>query len=82
MVDEEKKINPSSGQALQGLAAILTSVATADDNVPVVKSGSLDDSEEDFRITGAPLKPKAAGGIKEIEFKPSEDQLTIRFKKI
>lgn len=74
---EEKKLRQVVGQALQGLAAILT-----DDNAPEVKSGSLDDSEEDFRITGTPLKPEAVGGIKDIEFKPSRGELTIRFKKI
>jgi len=31
MVDEEKRLIQVAGQALQGLAAILTSVATADD---------------------------------------------------
>jgi hypothetical protein len=82
MVDEEKRLIQVAGQALQGLATILTSVATADDNVLVVESGSLDGSKEDFIITGTPLDPKAVNGIKKIEFAPSKGKLTIWLKKI
>lgn len=77
MVDEEKRLIQAAAQALQGLVAILASVATGDDNVLVVESGSLDGSEEDFRITGTPLDPKAVNGIKKIEFAPSTGKLTI-----